>query len=271
MDHTASEIDVIDSQPARLADPPFCPVAISGNNPILPADVMSRCLRILLIRDFDGLVADTDWEEIELDAEVLHKRIAAFANQVRGDIKGLKVDVPDGCIGRLKEIWRPLKRVAVMAGGDWPQRCDRLIEQHVEDVRLQQDSDLANKPAGLVLLEDLHQVFDNYANDGRIIPTKTMVGDLIMHNPAVWGLESAYGRKSGSPLTVQRFGRLIHQATREKPQRMPGGGRERGYTRSQFESTWKRFGVGPVDETGQAGQTGQTGRLDDRWGGGPAW
>jgi hypothetical protein len=91
--------------------PTFAPCAMAGISPNLPDDTRSRAIRILLMPDLDGAVEDSDWEFIEDDAAELHAAIAAFADVVRGSVAGMKVELPEGCIGRAKEKWRPLKRV----------------------------------------------------------------------------------------------------------------------------------------------------------------
>ncbi|MGH3637104.1 MAG: hypothetical protein ACRDTV_03115, partial [Mycobacterium sp.] len=67
--------------------PTFAPVAMAGNSPNLPADTVSRSLRILLMPDIDGTVEDSDWEFIEPDAKELKDRIADWADGVRDDVK----------------------------------------------------------------------------------------------------------------------------------------------------------------------------------------
>ena len=107
----------------------YAPVVMAGNSPNLPSDTVSRSIRILLMPDLDGTVEDSDWELIEGDAERLRADIVAWADSVRQSVKGSAVVLPAGCIGRSKEKWRPLKRVAVAAGGDWPAIVDRLINK----------------------------------------------------------------------------------------------------------------------------------------------
>src|SRR5271165_190189 len=102
------------------------PVAMAGNSPRLPPDTASRSLRVLLMPDIDGTVEDSDWEAIQAEAGKLKADLESWADQVRDQVKGMAVDLPNGCIGRSKEKWRPLKRVAAAAGGDWPTIVDRL-------------------------------------------------------------------------------------------------------------------------------------------------
>jgi hypothetical protein len=105
----------------------FGPLAMAGNAPNLPDDTRSREIRILLMPDLNGAVEDSDWELIADEAKILKERVSAWAAVVSGMVAGLPVDLPAGCIGRAKEKWRPLKRVAAAAGGVWPTVCDELI------------------------------------------------------------------------------------------------------------------------------------------------
>src|SRR4051794_34739370 len=63
----------------------FGPVALAGNDPTLPNDTRSRCIRVLLMPDA-GIEA-TDWEDIEDAASALHDEIAAWTDQVRDQVK----------------------------------------------------------------------------------------------------------------------------------------------------------------------------------------
>src|SRR6478672_3200758 len=128
--------------------PTFAPVAMAGNSPNLPDDTRSRSIRILLMPDLDGTVEDSDWELIEDDAAELRTGIEAFADGVRERVKGMVVDLPTGCIGRSKEKWRPLKRVAVSAGGRWPALVDQLIVRSLTEDAHERDAGLRNLPPG---------------------------------------------------------------------------------------------------------------------------
>jgi hypothetical protein len=98
--------------------PTFAPVAIAGNNPNLPDDTRSRIIRVLLLPDSSGEVEESNWEAIEDEATQLHDQLAAWADQVRDQVRTERPGLPDGIIGRFREKRGPLKRVAVVAGGD---------------------------------------------------------------------------------------------------------------------------------------------------------
>ncbi|MGV7687137.1 DUF3631 domain-containing protein [Mycobacterium kansasii] len=229
------------------------PVAIAGNAPNLPDDTRSRCLRILLMPDTDGTIEDSDWELIEDDAHQLRDAITQFADQVRDQAKGLLVELPVKCIGRTKEKWRPLKRVAVLAGGRWPGIADELIARALAEQDAEREAGLRNLPPGMVVLTDLHAVWPDHDD---LVPTRDLVGRLIAHNPDYWGERSSYGKS----LTERRFANLVSQASKVTSQR-PGGRGPRGFLRSQFRPVWQRLRIGstPPGEPGASGETGEPG------------
>jgi Protein of unknown function (DUF3631) len=216
----------------------FAPIAMAGNSPNLPPDTVSRAIRILLMPDLDGTVEDSDWEMITDDAERLGSEIAAWADTVRAQVKGMAVDLPTGCIGRSKEKWRPLKRVAVAAGGDWPGVVDRLIGKSLAEDEAEREAGLKTQPPGMVMLTDLFVV---WPEGETFMPTCELVNKLILHNPEYWGANSSYGK----PLTETRLGRLVTQAAKVTSVRI-GGVPPRGYLRSHLEPVWRRLGIAPL-------------------------
>jgi hypothetical protein len=236
----------------------FCALAMAGNAPILPDDTRSRIIRVLLMPDFNGSVEDSDWEYIEDDAIALRERLAGFAGEARELVHGMAVDLPAGCIGRSKEKWRPLKRVAVAAGGRWPAVADALIERDLAEEAAEREAGLKARPPGVVLLADLTEV---WPEDQPFAATRHLVSELIEHNPDYWGKGSSYGKE----LTEQRFGRMLVQSAKVMSCRPGGGTSPRGYLRSQLESVWNRLGI-PRQRTGQTGQSGQTGREGGMFG-----
>ena len=230
--------------------PTFAPVAMAGNNPNLPADTASRQIRILLMPDIDGTVEDSDWEHIEADAQALRDRIAAFADAVRDDVRGMDVVLPAGCIGRCKEKWRPLARVATAAGGRWPAIVHRLIEANMAEEAAEREAGLKTLPPGMVVMRDLWVVWP----DGEtFMPTRQLIGKLIMHNPDYWGSDSAYGK----PLTEHRLGKLVSQAAKVTSSRPDSYG-PRGYLRATLEPVWRHLGIGRGGSGGSGG-TGASG------------
>jgi Protein of unknown function (DUF3631) len=227
----------------------FAPIAMAGNSPNLPQDTVSRSIRILLMPDLDGTVEDSDWELIEGDAERLRADIAAWAESVRQSVKGMTVDLPDKCIGRSKEKWRPLKRVAVAAGGHWPHIADRLIQESLAEDEAEREAGLKTQPPGMVILGDLFAI---WPADETFMSTRELVQKLIIHNAEYWGAQSGYGKQ----LTETRLGRLVTQAAKVTSVR-PGGVPPRGYLRSHLQPVWRRLGIAPPDKPDEPDKPGE--------------
>lgn len=213
----------------------FAPVAMAGNSPHLPGDTLSRSIRILLMPDLHGTIEDSDWELWENDAAELHKSIVEWTGSVSERVPKTAVDLPDRCIGRLREKWRPLKRIAVLAGGRWPEVVDALIEKSIVEDDLEREAGLKALPAGMVLLKDL---FDAWPDDEDFLSSKEMVDLLIAHNPDYWDVGSGYGRA----INAQRLGRMLNQAAKIHSVRDRRNG-PRGFTRTQFQLAWTRLGI----------------------------
>jgi hypothetical protein len=228
----------------------FCALAMAGNAPSLPDDTRSRTIRVLLMPDLDGTVEDSDWEYIEPDAKALCERLAAFAGEVRDVVRGMHVDLPAGCIGRSKEKWRPLKRVAVAGGGRWPTLADELITRDLAEEAAEREAGLKTRPPAVVLLADLAQL---WPESEPFMPTRRMVERLVYRNPDYWGQQSPYGKQ----LTEMRLGKLLAQAAKVTPGRIGGAG-PRGYHRSGLEPAWHRLGIPPL-EAGEGGEAGEAG------------
>lgn len=187
-------------------------------------------IRILLMPDLHGTVEDSDWELWEDDAANLHKRIVDWTGSVSERVSETHVDLHDRCIGRLREKWRPVKRIAVLAGGRWPEVVDALIEKSIVEDDLEREAGLKALPPGMVLLKDL---YDAWPDGEEFLSSKEMVDLLIAHNPDFWDAGSGYGRA----INAQRLGRMLNQAAKIHSLRERRNG-PRGFTRMQFQLAW---------------------------------
>lgn len=221
----------------EVADmPTFAPVAIAGNDPNLANDTRSRMIRVLLMPDLDGSIEDSDWEYLENEAKALQEKIALWSDSARQTVKGLRVEMPAGCVGRSKEKWRPLKRIAVAAAGHWPEIADQLIEIGLREEAAARETGLKQQPPGMVLLADLFAI---WPKDIDFMPTTELVDLLVAHNPGYWGDDSPFGKR----LTGTRLGLMLNQASNLTSVR-PGGKGPRGYTRSALRIAWDRMRIG---------------------------
>lgn len=228
----------------------FSPLAMAGNHANLPDDTTSRTIRVLLLPDLDGRVEESDWEQIEIDAADLAESLSQWATQVSDIVRTARPELPAGCIGRAKERWNPLRRVAEAAGGRWPAACDELIRRDMEEAEMNREDGLSVTPPAVTLLRDIAAV---WTEGESFVPTRQLVPDLIRHNPGMWGEGSNYGHA----LTVQRLGRMLARGYKVNSER-PGGAGPRGYSWDSLARAWRRMGVTPPsNEPAVTGGTGE--------------
>jgi hypothetical protein len=213
--------------------PTFSPVAMAGNSPNLPEDTRSRTIRVLLLPDLDGTVETSDWEEIEGDAKALGLRLAEWADSVRELVKAERPDLPEGCIGRTKERWNPIKRVAAAAGGEWPEIADILIIRDVEAAAMDKADGMTSQPPAVTLLHHLRELW----GVEPFLSTEYLVRRLIETHPEMWGPLSSYGKA----LTPQRFGRML--AGSYQVHSGKDSNDKRGYFRAALAPVARRMGV----------------------------
>lgn len=215
----------------------FGPVAMAGNSPELPDDTRSRCIRVLLLPDYEGTVEDSDWQYIEDDAFLLREQIEAWANEVRETVRTDRPEFPKGLKGRNKERWAPLYKVALAAGGAWPEYCRELIAAELADMEADREEGLTRVPRHVQLLRDVAAV---WPEGGGFFPTWKLLDEVKRRNPAMWGDMSGFGA-----LTPQRLGRMLVnrfgiRAARHPSERM---NRARGYYLEDVAPAMSSFGI----------------------------
>jgi hypothetical protein len=213
----------------------FAPVAIAGNAPNLPEDTRSRCLIVRLMPSKPGEVRRTLWEDIEPDAYDLRSRIVSATNDIRDELKRVpNLKFPDNTPPRLEEIWRPLIKIAHLAGAEVESDTRLLLEEDIE--RFVQDSENREviDPPHVKLARDIYSIFE--LDNLEWEKTETLKNKLIALDP--------YWRKESSPfgkdLTTRRMGILLSNGFGLNRQRDNEGNR---YFRYQFEQVWTRLGI----------------------------
>jgi hypothetical protein len=220
--------------------PTYSPVAIAGNTPLLPDDTRSRCITIRLLPARDELIEPSDWEYIDQEINALALRISETTDRHREAVRAINPELPAGCKNRLRERWRPLKRIASVAGDHWATKVDQLILRDIENERELAENGETYVSTNLQIARDLHTIF---AGENGFIPTKRIVMLLITTNPDYWSVSSSYGKD----LTPQRFGQILTKAFGIYSQRLNEN--TRGYSSTQFEQIWSRFGIAPSKPT----------------------
>lgn len=234
--------------------PAFAPVALAGNNPLLPDDTRTRIIRVLLLPDLDGRVEESDWELIEPAAVALGRQLAEWANAHRIAIVQTRPTMPEGIVGRFREKWQPLARVAAVAGGRWPAVVARLATQDREQVEMDREDGMLTTKPHVVLLQHLAEIWP----EGEPFQATTLLVDtLVSDYPTMWGIQSPYGKA----LTSQRFGRMLATSYGINSGRADDANRTRGYFLTRLAPVMERMGIRPPLQTGQTGQSGQTGQT----------
>ena len=231
--------------------PTFAPVALAGNNPTLPDDTRTRIIRVLLLPDINGTVEESDWELIEPYAAQLGEQLAAWADLHRVTIAETRPDMPPGIVGRFREKWQPLARVASVAGGRWPSVVADLAVQDREQVDLDREDGLITTRPHVVLVQHLAET---WPTGETFVSTTTLVDTLALTYPEMWGDQSTYGKA----LTVQRFGRMLATAYKVNSRQRPDGNRARGYHVADLSSVWNSMGLGSPPETVRTVRTAPT-------------
>lgn len=229
--------------------PTYAPVAMAGNNPNLPEDTRSRTIRVLLLPDMDGRAGESDWELIEDSAVALAGRVAAWADQIRSQMKECRPALPDGIVGRFREKWAPLRRVAELAGGDWPAAVDAMAIQDKEQWEMDKEDGLVRERPAVLLLRHLESL---WPDDVAFKATSDIVKRLVAEHPATWSAESTYGRD----LTAQRFGRMLATSYKINSTRLANDG-PRGYTRASLAAVWSRMRITPSIEPAEPAEPAQ--------------
>lgn len=212
----------------------YAPVAMAGNNPTLADDTRSRAIRILLMPDFEGRTEDSDWEDLEEEADHLKVQLLEAMEAAHDEIGQARPTLPDGCIGRMREKWRPLARVAEVAGGRWPGIVTTLINRDLEEQEMERAEGLQSMPLRVHLIHDIAEV---WPHGQHFMATKELVSLLAMNFPSRWGIDSTRG------LSVQGMGRMLMQGYKISSDRETSGKRRRGYNVNQFYEPWRRFQV----------------------------
>jgi len=231
-------LDQVGNRWEPMEIPTFAPVVIAGNSPHLPDDTLERCIEIPLLPDPFGEIEDSDWEEIEPEAQALQDKLRKAIEEAKprlGDTR--RVALPANCRARDKERWRPIKKTAALAGPDWEAIADQLIESDLQRKAEARESGDKARPPWVVLLEHLSNYF---AENPGFAPTRSLLDWLIEQYPSHWGEESSRGKA----LNDHRLGALLSGKYRIHSQRPDSRG-PRGYTEQQFRKVWESLGIRP--------------------------
>ena len=212
--------------------PTYGPVVIAGNNPRLADDTRQRCISIRLLRDTLERASESDWELIEPDTLDLLAYVQETAEMTRELIRDCQPLLPAGCKNRDRERWKPLARIATVAGRGWATNATGLITRDLDNAKMESESTGNQLTPGEQLVTDLAEIF---TPGTRFLSTARILETLISDNPEQWGWKSHYGK----PLTVQRMGRMLNTYGVYSSK----DGDTRGYYAGTFLNAWVSLGI----------------------------
>jgi hypothetical protein len=220
----------------ELELPTYAPVVIAGNTPHLPDDTRERCISVLLLKDTQGRIEESDWEFVEAPTLDLRERIEQAVEHLREPIQRFRPELPTNCTNRNKERWLPLMQVAALAGSEWGERAWTAIVADLEHKEREREELAATVKPAVQLVLDLYEI---YGDEHEFLGTQDLIERLQRHNPELWRNGNA---KYPTPLNPQRMGQMLwrnYQISADSSRR------PRGYFRAQFEQAWESNGLTP--------------------------
>ncbi|RJT32109.1 DUF3631 domain-containing protein [Mesorhizobium waimense] len=221
--------------------PAYCAVALAGLGD-LPDTILTRSVIIRMRRRSPDEQVEPYRRRVHRpEGEVVHKRLAGWAEFVVADIGDTWPEMPPGVKDRDADVWEPLLAVADAAGGHWPERA------RVSCVSCVSASKAATPSLGIRLLFDLKIVF----GFSERLSTKGIIDNLCSLP------ESPWGDLRGKALSDTGLAdRLKPYGVKSKQIRI-GDWTGKGYERADFYDAWQRYlSVPPMEsETPETSET----------------
>jgi putative DNA primase/helicase len=207
---------------------PFALAAIGK----LPSQLHSRSIRLRLERARKEEIKQRsvfDFEHVEYETE-LNRKLARWILGNRERIASCNPKLPEHLFNRIADNWRPLFKIAQIAGVDWPQRCACALAKLTtgEDER---------ENLRVMLLVDIREVFKT-----ERIFSKDLVEKLAELKERPWP-EICRGK----PITAQWLARNLAAFGIHSGNIRIGEEQAKGYERVQFDDVFARY----VPETPQ--------------------
>ncbi|MFD5564984.1 DUF3631 domain-containing protein [Kitasatospora griseola] len=222
------------------AFPVYAALAMGGLGD-LPDTIMSRSVIIRMRRRAPNEKVEPFRERKNApEGHALRKRLAAWANAVRGTLQGTEPEMPEGVSDRPADVWEPLLAVADAAGGHWPARARAACVQLVNAARANDKGSV-----GIRLLTDLRDIF---AGAERML-SADLLSKLAELDDAPWA------DLDGKPITARALARMLGDYVTAdgdpiKPRNIKTGPKSsaKGYYASDLADAWLRYCPSPSQE-----------------------
>jgi hypothetical protein len=210
----------------------FCAKAIAGIGE-LPDTVASRSIPIRLKRKApDERVERFYKRKAGEEAEPLYQALVALGAHHVDALAEMRPELPEELPDRAADVWEPLLAIAVLAGGEWPERARRAA------VALSgRGADGAGLEISVQLLADCRPAF----GERDRLSTKDLIDALAEDEEAPWGTWH-----KGTRISPRALARLLEPfGVRSRTIRLDGGETPKGYVRESFEDAWRRYLTSP--------------------------
>lgn len=215
------------------AFPSYTGVAVAGLGS-LPDTILTRSVIIRMRRRARNEKVEPFRQRLhEKEGHALRERLAAWAEQVREQVRDAWPELPEGVTDRPADVWEPLLAVADAAGGDWGKRARVAC---VELVKASQSDDKGS--LGIRLLTDLR---DHVMVGVDRLPTIAVIDRLNALDDAPWA------DLQGKPLDSRRLARMLadYMTSDNEPiasrNIRTAGGVLKGYYSTDLYDAWQRY------------------------------
>jgi len=190
----------------------------------LPETLADRCIVIRMQRKMWD--EECDWVR-NLDATVLVRKCARFAQDHPSEIASARPEIPESLNDRAGDIWEPLFALADLAGGEWPKKARQAA------VALNTGAQ-ESSPIGTLLMDIFTVMAIN--NQERMFSRKLVEGLNYRFTDRPWMEELR-----GKPVTERWLSiQLRPYGMRPKTMRI-GEERAKGYVFEEFEDVFRRY------------------------------
>lgn len=209
-------------EPERFST--WCPKIISMIGD-LPDTNKDRSIIIRMKRKVPGEKTG----KVNLDFNALHltfrRKSARWAQDHFKALSGSEPDMPNVGNDRATDNWTPLKAIADLIGGDWP----NLARKAMIDLEKASDDDTAREQ----LLKDIKEIFNGQGNK---IFSKILVGKLVELEDRPWA-----DWHKGKSLTQNALARLLKPFEISSKSVRIDNKTAKGYSLEQFEDAFQRY------------------------------
>jgi hypothetical protein len=226
------------------AFPSYCAVAVAGLGS-LPDTILTRSVIIRMRRRARNERVEPFRARIhEQQGRKLRDRLAAWAEQIRGQVTNAWPQMPDGVTDRPADVWEPLLAIADAAGGAWPKRARAACLTLVKAAQTGDKHSL-----GIRLLTDLR---DHVLIGVDRLPTVAVLDRLNALDDAPWA------DLQGKPLDSRRLSRMLAEYMTADNEPIASrnirtaGGILKGFYAEDLADAWARYCTPPPQEPLQA-------------------